>query len=361
MEEQINLRYSVSNVKDDSFFLNEQFVRLTKDLEKFLQEKKLFFDVFDKNNSSSEKQLNFILENRDDFFSVLSQHFNESSKISEGFTLKEYLNHQHFYQKALGSFILEAEINKYIYQKPLGYSGDYVTMNYIYNYQENYFLGRSTFEKLINNFTCSIPISKSNIKRKDYLKLMIKDTLKEKKQPKITSIGCGPAREIVELIKENQMVNMPTFFCLDFEQKALNFISDQLRFLNNKEINIKLEKINILQILKDSLLFEKIKNQDLIYVFGVYDYFKETIAKRLTGILINLLNESGKLIVCNADDENKSLTSYYEMLGGWYLIYRKKSKILNWFNSRKTSLEMKFEDFYQFDMKYLILNITKQG
>jgi extracellular factor (EF) 3-hydroxypalmitic acid methyl ester biosynthesis protein len=253
--------------------------------------------------------------------------------------------------------------NRHVYQKPLGYPGDYIMMNYIYEYNgNNNYLGNSSYEKLINNYTCNIPISCSNIKRKEFLKEKILETLEGKDEAKILSIACGPARELIELLKENK-INKPLFFkCLDFEKRALDYIDNEIKkieAIKRKLFSIEYICRDITSIIRDKGLKENLKAQDLIYAFGMFDYLSERMASRLMKELYQLLDKEGKLIICNVSLENSGHRAYYELLGEWNMVHRTKEQLLSWTKDISNAGEIKFE-YPTYSTNYLFLSINKQ-
>ncbi|MCM8781482.1 MAG: hypothetical protein NC828_00260 [Candidatus Omnitrophica bacterium] len=216
-------------------------------------------------------------------------------------------------------------------------------------------------KKLINNYTCNIPISCSNIKRKEFLKEKILETLERKDKSKILSAACGPARELIELVREGKITKPLLFKCLDFEKKALDYIDNEIKKTEHgKKELFSIEYIcrDITSIIRDSRLKEKLNGQDLIYAFGIFDYLSNRMASWLTKELSSLLNKDGKLIICNASLENSSHRSYYDLLGEWNIVYRTKEDMLSWTDSFSDFSEIEFEGPSNFS-NYLFLSITK--
>ena len=144
------------------------------------------------------------------------------------------------------------EINRHIYRKPLGYAGDFMVMNYIYDYHGKRYLGRNCYEQLINHYTSNIGISRSNIKRKEFFKEKILALLDYADSPRILSIGCGSARELIELIKEGEFVKTAQFTCFDLEEKALQFVRDSIEQIEKEKtryLSMKYVHQNILFLL----------------------------------------------------------------------------------------------------------------
>ncbi len=342
--------------------IDERFVSLTKEMEQFLQEVKDRFDEFDKLSNEERKQIDFIETNKKEIFDKLDDFFYKTWEIVKDFETDKYIVHQNYYQQILSYLLLELiGTNRHIYNKPLGYAGDYIIINYIYEYHANNYLGSSSYEKLINNYTCNIPISCSNIKRKDFLKKKIIETLERKDKARVLSIASGPNRELSELLKEGKINKTLFFNCLDFEKKALDYV-------NNEVSKIELEKRqlfyieyicrDIVAIIRDKQLKDKLKDCDLIYVFGIFDYLGERMAARLTRELYQLLQEQGNLIICNASLENSSHRAYYEMLGEWNIIHRTKEELMLYTRDISNAAEIKFDGFSE-NNNYLYLNIKK--
>ena len=219
-------------------------------------------------------------------------------------------------------------------------------MNYTYDYnnQTRKYLGDSSFQKLINFYTCITPIWSSNIVRKDFLKNKILEVINSKDRTEIASIGSGSLREILELVKENKIKRYTNFMCLDLEQKALNYVKDEMSKINNESkdnLNIEYVHKNIIGLIKGQGIN---KHFDLIYVSGVFDYLSDKLCSKVTRNLFDLLVKDGMLIVCNASLEKASHRGYYEYLGDWVMIYRTKEEMLEWAKGFENTSEVKFEE-----------------
>lgn len=314
--------------------LSEQFVSLTRELQNFVESIRCKFDEFDKMHRNEQDRIEFLRKNRKDVFGQLTEYFTKIWAVVKDFDRVRYIIHKDYYQRALGYLLLDPiEINRRIYQKPLGYPGDYVIMNYIYDYKgDKAYLGSSTYEKLINNYTCTIPVSCSNVARKDFLKKIIIETIHNNEAPKIISLGCGSARELIETLEEG--INKPTLFkCLDLELGALKYIEnvlDKISLEKKRPLSIKYIHRDITGIIRDKKLRDEIKDNNLIYLSGVFDYLSDKMAERITSELYALLERNGTLIICNISLENNTHRAYYELLGEWCMIHRTKKEMLSW-------------------------------
>lgn len=338
--------------------LDDNFVNLTEEIKKYLTDVKAKFDAFDKKNNNRESRISFVLENKDEIFQKLTSHFTSIWQIADNFNKDKYKLHAEYYRRELGELLLRAEINKHILDKPLGYAGDYVTMNYIYDYHDN-FLGISSHDILINHYTCNIPISSSNIKRKKYFKHQILKVLDQIERPKIVSLGSGPVRELIELLDEGKINKPLSFHCIDFEPKALSFVKDEMsKRKKNNYLNIDYLKMDIRDIARSERIHKKINNVDFIYASGVFDYLSDRFAKKLTHVLYGLLNDSGYIIIVNASSKNSEMRAYYEMLGGWVFHHRTKKQLLEWTKDMDNLSTAEFEEPFP-PNNYLFLKISK--
>lgn len=326
--------------------LNPSFVSHVKELRNFLEYTKAGFDDFDKKNPAAEKQNNFINAEKDAIFKDLDMHFDNIWKVAENFNRSEYLLHQKFTQNMLWYLLRDpAETNKLVCEKPLGYAGDFIVINYLYDYY-NKFLGGSSYEKLINFYTCSIPISFSVVERKNFLKRKILELCHSRKCPRILNVGSGPTRELFELLNDNKIQSPVYFDCLDFEKRALDYVRDELEKIEkDKKANLYLRLIrkNITELIKNKNIEDMFDEYDLIYSSGTFDYLSDRSAKRTIANLYNMLAKKGTLILTNVKKNEATHRIYYEMLGDWNLRHRTKENIVNWLGDIKGA-DMKFED-----------------
>lgn len=317
--------------------LSKQFISLTQQLKKYVIDFKDEFDRFDSAHSDQAERNEFLKGNKDQIFNKLTDYFTRIWEIVKDFDRVRYVIHKDYYQRELGCLLSDpVEVNRRIYQKPLGYSGDYVIMNYIYDYYgDDVFLGISTYEKLINNYTCNIPISRSNVARKNFLKAEIIRAIAENKNPKIISLGCGSARELVEIVYEGKIDRPTVFKCLDLEQEALRYIERNIETipLDKKGLlSINYLHRDITSLVRDKKLGEEIRGSNLIYLLGVCDYLSDKMAGRIIREAYSLLENGGKLIVCNISLGNSTHRGYYELLGEWCMIYRTQKEMAVWAN-----------------------------
>jgi hypothetical protein len=350
----------MENVEIGRDKLDTQFVNLLEEFKNYLLGVKDKFDSFELEHKDENERISFLIKEKKRIFKELDSYFEEIWDAVKDFEGGQYRLYQRYFQKEIHPIVEEsAEINKRIYEKPLGYSGDYVVMNYIYDYNSGNYLGKTLFDKLINNYTCNIPISTSNIERKDFFKGKILDLISKKNCPSIMSLGGGPLRELSELLEEKKIGRNIHFTSVDFEKKAIEYAKSVISNLpeeDTKFLTIDFIQKNVVEIARKGI--SGLNKQDLIYSAGLFDYLGDRICKRLIFSFFELLESGCEMIVCNMSLGNSSHRAYYETLGEWDMVHRKKKSMLSWIEGLEDVSIVNFEGPKE-NSGYLYLTIRK--
>lgn len=314
--------------------LDARFVAETKRMRDMMQEIKGNCEDRDGEDATKDDQTGFIEKTKREVFGLMDAHYRAIWAIYDELPAESRRPHEKYYQLMLHDLVVEqVEINRHIYQKPLGHPGDFMVMNYIYTYHNGRYLGRSTFERLINHYTCSIPISKSNIGRKEFLKGTIFETITGKAEPTIMSVGAGPLRELFELLEEGRIKTPLSIAAVDFDPKAFDYVHSMLNKLPTDQrrlISVRNVQRNIAELIRNKTLFDDIGPCDLIYASGLFDYLTDRLAAALTSRLYGLLHDRGRLVILNASLQDSSHRAYYEFLGEWKMFHRTEADMLKW-------------------------------
>jgi len=335
---------------------NHEFVDLTLEIKSYLNKIKEQCDEFDRTRPSEHQQVDFIEKHKSEAFNIIDEHFFKIWPLAQDFSEEEIQRHRRFYQKELVPFFEVSPYNKRVYEKPLGYAGDFVVMIYLY---ENGYEGESTFAKFIHRYSMNVPAARANHNRKEFYKKHINDVLERIDTPKITSIASGPAVEIIEILNENPLARNAIFTCLDFEILALDYVKEKVQSLEEKHnfrFNINYKNANIHNLLKYDKLELLFDDQDLIYSSGLIDYFSDKIAAKMIEILYKKLKQNGKLIIGNVSSEDRH-RAYSEILGEWYINRRDETKMLRLTERIKDNkkIEIMYEEETKMNL-FLIIN-----
>ncbi len=197
-------------------------------------------------------------------------------------------------------------------EKPRGYAGDAVMLDYIYDRrvampeQPTTSDGEEVFRTVVSAPTCG-----SVDYRRTMLARHIDELAKRKSSLRVLSLACGHAREL-ELCQSLANGRIAEVVALD--QDALSLEVLQQRFAG---LPVRSQNISVRDILSN-----RFEGQfDFVYSAGLYDYLDQRIATRLTTKLFDFVVPGGELLLANFHPDNHG-TGYMEAFMDWWLIYR---------------------------------------
>lgn len=231
--------------------------------------------------------------------------------------------------------VLESELGKRTYMKPLGYAGDFKAMLYIY---ENSFEGETTFGRVIHKFFPEDhPLGRGIRTRKD----LIVDVMEEEHGRvlegggestvfQVTSLGCGPAVEVSDFIGRNRnWLGRVVWTLIDQEEEALSVAYRASR----REIgrwgsngDLFLLNLSFVQMLSEGVPLREKASQHLIFSAGLFDYLRESRAQGLIEALYEFLAPGGLMMIGNALAPNEFFWAA-EFLVDWSLLYRTREEM----------------------------------
>lgn len=190
---------------------------------------------------------------------------------------------------------------KRAYEKPQGYPGDYHMIELFYdNKPISKGIGFCGDEYILNDsYVMAVR------KRKEYMKRILDDFIENSASSSVNilNLGCGPCREIRELLISNIVKNKKLIFTLvDQDEDALAYSRNALEKVSKHlhgNIKYKFIKANILDFFNNKKYKNIIKKQDLIYSIGLADYLPDTFLGRLIKYCSGLLKSEGKLIIAH--------------------------------------------------------------
>ncbi|HRI07075.1 MAG TPA: class I SAM-dependent methyltransferase family protein, partial [Nannocystaceae bacterium] len=230
----------------------------------------------------------------------------------------------------LTPMLLAAPVLQRAYSKPLGYPGDFLVMMHIY---KDSFEGATSFGKVFHKLACEEPLSAGVRTRKDLVKELTRSEYGRRRaagEPlRVMSLGCGPAREVVELLAEEPEPPREIHWTLiDQEEKALSVAyHDVIRGIaaRGAACSAQCLYLSFEQLVRDPMAIRG-EPQDLIYCVGLFDYLSERRAQALVSALRERLRPGGLLAVGNARAPNDHFW-LGEFVLDWSLIYRDEAAL----------------------------------
>lgn len=229
--------------------------------------------------------------------------------------------------------LMGAPLWRQAYTKPLGYPGDYVVMNYMYQGASE---GETQFGRVAHEL--AVQIGQFVVKRKDLVRQAIDEVVAQgagNRPCVVASLGCGPAREIAEHLEFGRHCARPTQFVLvDQDSNALRFAGRHLGEIaaargRNASVRIDLRHLCVLRLLRDVDPAALLPQADLVYSAGLFDYFSDRTCRVLTRRLYETLRPGGRLILGNMKSGTDMLWPL-ELIANWSLRYRSAESVLAW-------------------------------
>ncbi|MFZ0826734.1 MAG: class I SAM-dependent methyltransferase [Verrucomicrobiia bacterium] len=264
-------------------------------------------------------------------FNVQHEKFEE---LAYAIPEEHYGAHQEFVRRQWQPLFLCSPFGQRTFYKPLGYAGDYEMMNMIHRHQPE---GGSLYEKLIHFLLVSQWPAQSVRNRvahlKDHLLQETARVVRAGRRARILNVGCGPAREVQDFLKETPLGNEVDFVLLDFNEETLSHASAQLNRLKgpfSQRTTVETRQVSVHHLLRQNAQPEPLADgagYDLIYCGGLFDYLSEPTCQSLVNLFYDWLRPGGMVIAANMND-SKPFRNFIEFVLDWQLIYRDSGKML---------------------------------
>jgi hypothetical protein len=213
------------------------------------------------------------------------------------------------------------------YEKPLGYPGDFRIMKMVYEWGRE---GERLFDRLMHRI--GLDVAECIATRMVMMRQAIADTvLAAGEEPaRITSLGCGPAREVSDYLGLRALPRPVQFTLIDQDHDALATAYEQtlpgvMRLHRSASVNCL--HTSFMQLLKPGNVLTQLPRQDLIYTVGLIDYLSERRAKSLVSSLYAQLAPGGTLIVGNMMETPVGNLWPMEFICDWSIVYRDEGQM----------------------------------
>jgi hypothetical protein len=208
------------------------------------------------------------------------------------------------------------------YEKPLGYPGDFRIMKMVYDWGRE---GDRLFDRLMHRL--GLEVAECIATRMVMMRQAIADTVLASGAgtARVTSLGCGPAREVVDYLQLRELPCPVQFTLIDQDHDALALAYEQtlpevMRLHGRASVNCL--QTSFVQLLKPGNVLAQLPRQDLIYTVGLIDYLSQRRAKSLVASLYGQLAPGGTLIVGNMMETMTGNLWPMEFICDWSIVYR---------------------------------------
>jgi extracellular factor (EF) 3-hydroxypalmitic acid methyl ester biosynthesis protein len=210
----------------------------------------------------------------------------------------------------LHKLLLEDPYTRRAFEKPRGYAGDAVMLDYVYAGDAppgTSHLGRQVFQA-----TACSPNGRSVVMRRDRIAALIGRVAEDIEKPTILSLGCGHLREA-------QRARLPhtgwggRFHALDQDGESLAVVEREQGGQGVRAVHS-----SVGPLLRGQAQFAGLH---LVYAAGLFDYLNQALAARLLRLMYRMLVPHGRLLVANFTPDSHG-RGYMEAFMDWWLIYR---------------------------------------
>lgn len=280
-----------------------------------------------------------------------------ANELENTVPLEAKLKIRDIFRGVVGEYLFQSQILKRYYDKPRGYAGDYLMFEMMYDakplsrglgvYFDYYVFRHSIVESVVNR----------KARMKKVLANILRDDFKDENTLKVLNIGCGGARDVVELFSENIFSRGIDFTLMDQDSEGLEYAQTSLNGLCKKKLKFHFIKKNALEMIGLTKNPIDTNSYHVIYSLGIVDYFLDNVFSRFIKRCYDLLKPNGKLIIAACSD--RDLTTYIALrwLSEWNFYYRAAKSVKGLVNEmiENANVEIKWED----NKKIFFIHITK--
>ena len=222
---------------------------------------------------------------------------------------------EHARRHPLHTLLLESPFTRRAYDKPRGYAGDAVLMDLIYG-RVPADDGLSPLGGLLYGYEFDSPCFQSVRNRRAVLAREIDSVAASRPNARVLSVASGHLREI-EWSRAARSGGV-TVTALDQDGDSLACIDHDYR-----RYAVSTVRAGIGDLLRRSV---PLKDIDLAYAAGLYDYLEDDLARTLTTALFRSLAPGGRLLVANFTSATYD-AAFMETFMDWRLVYRTPAQV----------------------------------
>lgn len=203
-------------------------------------------------------------------------------------------------RRALHPTVLETRVGRRMLEKPRGYAGDYLTIAWMY---ENRAGGSTPAGQRLDRLFLDRPSAKAVRNRR----LLLAEFLAEAAGGPITSLACGPGRELEDAGVGEHVT------AVDLDADALGWVQDRVP-------GVRTVRANLAHLATERTTLE-LGPQRLIYSIGLVDYFPDQLVVGLLDWVHGQLEPGGRVVLGNFHPRNPD-RGFMDHVLDWALFHR---------------------------------------
>lgn len=213
-------------------------------------------------------------------------------------------------------------------EKPLGYAGDYATINCVLG---DPLQGPDLYSRLVNFFVLQFDIAQGHRNRIEVLHQLLLKKAHEAhlggRPLRVLSIGCGPAEETFRFLNDCPTPEVADITLLDFSREALGWAGarlEQAQASRPTKARIRLVEESVFNLARKPL-DTVVPEFDLVICAGLFDYLTDRFCQRVLHFGVRALHPAGMMLVTNVSPCDDRVLS--QIVLDWDLLYRTTAEL----------------------------------
>jgi SAM-dependent methyltransferase len=311
--------------------LHHGLSRLSDELQQGLPERLARFPRDPEQRETMQREQREVLQRRiPEVTSWLDGLFARLTHLDSQLTEEERERALEHHRAAVQPLFLQSPFVRRAVDKPLGYPGDYVTVEMLFDSEDR---GVSPLARLLTHYSINCGPGRAHRARMPWLLGQLNRHQQALGRPlRVLSFACGPEHTLREF---TALGGTGDFTLCDFDPAPLDFNRRQFEKLARLPRNgVPPPQVNIVQLSTYQLLRhreapDKLRNPngplDVIIAAGILDYLKDNVIMRFLETMSSLLAPGGLLLLTNLHQENP-WRSFMEYVCDWYVIHRTQAQ-----------------------------------
>tara|TARA_B100000795_G_scaffold258479_1_gene232590 strand:- start:67 stop:1353 length:1287 start_codon:yes stop_codon:yes gene_type:complete len=240
--------------------------------------------------------------------------------------------------------LTESPILERIVSKPQGYTGDYLTIEWMYDNRPRdigSYNGRRIDQAALELVACKAVQNRRGLLTSVFSEAVAERSATDSSPLQVASMACGPAREVYDFFHQDPARMDICFQLIDLDADALLFVQSWCDEMTIKPHQVTLHQKNLLLgcVGRERI---NLPQQDLMYSMGLIDYLSDKTIIRLLNFVHENLRAGGKVVLGQFHTRNPT-RGLMDTILEWKLIHRNEDDMnrifsLSKFNSHCTEI-----------------------
>ncbi|HZH79326.1 MAG TPA: class I SAM-dependent methyltransferase [Archangium sp.] len=307
--------------------LHHGLARLSDELQQGLPERLARFPRDPEQRENMQREQREVLQRRIPEVSAwLDRLYFRLTELNATMTEEERERALEHHRAAVQPFFLQCPFVRRAVDKPLGYPGDYVTVEMLFGSEDQ---GVSTLARLLSHYALHCGPAQAHRARPPWIMGHMRRLEKERGRPlRVLSFACGPEHSLRE---HTALGGTGSYLLCDFDPAPLDYCRRQFEKLARMpRSGVPMPELRFIQLstyqlirYRDSL--QKLHHPDgpldIVVAAGILDYLKDNVIARFLDMMSSLLAPGGVLLLTNLNQQNP-WRAFMEYVGDWVVVHR---------------------------------------